>query len=369
MAGNAINWRKPNAGPYKGQVVYVSQNRMNPAQLRTMQSLQGYGSTKGMTNGQTINYMLANGFLSPMPKPAGVAQAGGAIVPKPVKTRQPRTPKPVATPTPSAQPMDMVKANTLYQKGLDDYNARIGPSTGGYIPLGRLYTAQGFHAKPDVLDKAAIDSYVAKGEIQVFRGTEGIGKTAAEKDAYSKAYRDGAEHYPGFGIYGNGTYTAGPNGGGIATASAYTNGSGTILRMTIKADAKIATYSDMEAQRTADLTTLKASPAFARSQATIDAANARYYKEQQTYMNTSLPQSVRNAARNRQQQAYRVVAALEQRQIKQFRTAVYQDAGSYAVAKGYDVIHAESAGYYVILNRGATRVQNKSLPGSKRTYP
>jgi hypothetical protein len=71
--------------------------------------------------------------------------------------------------------------------------------------LAEIYEAQGFHGRPEVLPEAEMDARVASGWVEVWRG---FGKVGADSQAeYLEAFRSGSEHYPGLGIWGNGTYT------------------------------------------------------------------------------------------------------------------------------------------------------------------
>ena len=73
--------------------------------------------------------------------------------------------------------------------------------------LAEIYEMQGFHARPEVLTELEMDHRItAEGWQQVWRG---FGKVGADRQSeYLEAFRSGEEHYPGLGIYGNGTYSA-----------------------------------------------------------------------------------------------------------------------------------------------------------------
>lgn len=70
-----------------------------------------------------------------------------------------------------------------------------------------IYALQGYHGKPEVLTELEMDHRIlAEGWEQVWRG---FGKVNANRQSeYLEAFRSGEEHWPGLGIYGNGTYTA-----------------------------------------------------------------------------------------------------------------------------------------------------------------
>lgn len=70
-----------------------------------------------------------------------------------------------------------------------------------------IYTLQGYHGKPEVLTELEMDHRItAEGWQQVWRG---FGKVNADRQSgYLEAFRSDEGHWPGLGIYGNGTYTA-----------------------------------------------------------------------------------------------------------------------------------------------------------------
>lgn len=132
-----------------------------------------------------------------------------------------------------------------------------------------LMELRGYNALPDVVSDADIDQYVADGEIELWRGTTGTSHTLD----LAEAYRSG-EHFPGGGagmMFGVGAYTAygdeahSRNSGQFSghpplrnaldfAAKRFGKGaSGVTLRMTLKADARVADfnqlYNDMRSSR------------------------------------------------------------------------------------------------------------------------
>lgn len=300
MAGNASNWVKATAGPRKGQRVYVPGYGGN---LRRMTQpgayLGAYTSASASISAYRalIQNNVNSGATGNFP-PAGVAKRGGAIAP--IAERG-------GTATQRGQPMDMQVASGLIRAAESASGDQVRTKEDGNVALTAIYTAQGFHAKPDVVTSRQLDSYVSAGETEVFRGTYG---GPGNPDIWNETFRSSDRHYAGSGIYGNGTYV-----GSLREAQGYTGGSnsGTILRMTIKADAKIGDYNVLNTQR-------------------IDEG--------------------------------RIAIA------RGDSTEAYVDVGAYAAAKGYDgyVVPgsrgASLTDYHVILNRAAVRVQDTSLSGS-----
>ena len=345
MAGNASNWHKPVIGHYKGQVVYVAKGKLTPGeQAQLAMARQQYGA---LPDTALITGLIGFGTIKPQARPLGVAQ-GSALA-----TAVPR-PGTTGTPTPHAQEMDMKAASNAFLSKPPNYTAEMGLRY-----LASVYAAQGYNAKPDVLTKADIDAYVAKGERELFRGTYGAGN---DPDAHSEAFRSGAVHYAGNGMYGNGTYT-----GSYMDANAYAGGkgNGTIIRMTIKSDAKVGTYSGINSLRQAEHDAIVDSPRYARYE------NALLDLSRQKSTILLLPKT--RSARIKADRDAKVAALdaryerVRARRDKEMPVAIYRDVGSYAAAKGYDAYAIRGTGvtrgttYHVILNRGAVRVQDTSL--------
>jgi hypothetical protein len=97
----------------------------------------------------------------------------------------------------------------------------------------QIYKKQGFHKKPDVVSDEVFQTI--EGETQ-YRGiveTRGNGEL-------KRLFKEGPSHYPGTGIYGNGTYiTPAPR-----VARAYSS-SDSLLNMKIKPSAKSVEYMDI----------------------------------------------------------------------------------------------------------------------------
>jgi hypothetical protein len=205
-----------------------------------------------------------------------------------------------------------------------------GATAKGDQQAAHLMELRGYNAHPDVVSEAEMDAYVDDGEIEVFRGMVG---TSAALDL-AEAYRTG-KHYPGgdsaamFGVGAYAAYGVDPNPRG-SYSSAYFHGhkdgldfaqknygagsTGVMLRMTIKADARVAEFDELYTAMRAD-----------------------------------------------RDPVVRKMAAMGKRGV-----------GHYAIYKGYDVIRKSGAyrsgkrgnnwqgGFLVILNRSAMRVSDKN---------
>ena len=180
-------------------------------------------------------------------------------------------------------------------KGENTYHASI--------PLAAIYRLQGFDGLPTVSTKAEIDKAVKNGEIELFRGVAPVSK-APSSNQMAEDFRNGT-YYAGDGIYGYGTYSAynqGAHQRAFATAQGYAGTNGTIMRMTLKADARVIDSRQ------------------AHSNMLSEASNW-----QRANPGKPLP-------------------------------VVYSNEGMWAAAKGYDALKATSG--VVVLNRTAVRVQD-----------
>ena len=362
MAGNASNWYKPTRGPLKGQTVYARVAGMNQTDRTILTTI---AQARGTNLRVTMLEQLNRGYVTPQTAPAGAARSPREIAAAQAEAQAKAARAAAAqgtrgTPTPHAQPMDLDRANDLIRASLVGKNYNDRDSTVGYFGLNAIYTAQGFHAKPDVLTKKQIDAYVAKGERELYRGTSA--DASGNPDGHSEAFRSGAVHYAGNGIYGNGTYT-----GSLLETQAYVGGStsrGRILRMTIKADANVGQYYTLNSQRINEYDAVQESPRYRRYDAAVR-------KLQDEFARVMKPKYRDPAKAAQQAAAGRALGARMQkirvRQDREVPTAIYHDVGAYAAAKGYDAYEVRGTGgngsvnFHVILNRGAVRVQAESI--------
>jgi len=256
--------------------------------------------------------------------------------PKPVKPPKPPKVSPaIANKITQGSPMSdddiLAKFGDAYAANPKQFATR---SAGGDALLGALFAHHGFDGKPDVVSPSEMDKYVTTGkELEAYRGV-------SDGQGFDQAYMQG-KYYPGYGIYGNGTYVAGakkgnPNGA-KEVAGSYSNnyGQGAVMRLSIKKGAKIGKYSDLNNEA---------------GQAEARVTSEIYKVRNQLYTVPSSDPSY---------------AGLQRREsdLKLLRE-VYSNAGRYAASQGYDVIKVDRAAspqstYHVVLNRTATRVSTK----------
>lgn len=180
----------------------------------------------------------------------------------------------------------------------------------GDVRMEMLAQAQGFDAKPQVVDENALEKYASENNVPIlYRGVT--------NQQYAEEFKDG-KYWAGKGLLSNGTYTAydpttiekrGVESTGKNVASQYTGQNGTIMKMCLDKDAKIVNYEDLEKEM---------------------AAWHREYQETGKDFN------------------YRVSNMLS-------------DPGKFAMAKGYDAIDVRNEemknwGMMIILNRGKVKV-------------
>ena len=189
------------------------------------------------------------------------------------------------------------------------------PNALGDVSLGAIYERQGFNELPQVIPREEFDQMRRESsEAQfIYRGIADTAQRSAAE--MTEQYRSG-EHYPGYGIYGNGTYTTTDR----STAMVYTrsptaaeNGidlQRNILDMMVNPNAKIGTLQEVE--------------------------------------------SLQNRLWDRVSELAKIDASIN----KQAWTRVVQDPGRAAALMGYDGYTAvrKAETYYVVLNRSAVTV-------------
>lgn len=196
--------------------------------------------------------------------------------------------------------------------------------------LGRIYEKQGFNAKPTLLSKEDFDKEIGRGKhIEVFRGV-------TEK-AHADDFKTGDTHYPGKGIYGNGTYTSDQ----IDTANKYANAlnaNGAVMRIGLRKDAKIIDYNELRDEMMANqVGLLNYNPiTVARKQGEKNGWSDKKITEEFTRL------------------------SLEKHELEKKANKIFADDGRYAALRGYDAIQAtfqRGESYYIILNRGKLIVE------------
>lgn len=329
MAGNAINWKKISQGPRKGQRVYVNTQTI----FGNVQAAIGGRAIPLPANfsqlvqqGDSWALMMVNDYGGT--GPTGMAQKRFAY------------PTPITAPG-ATKTLTGDEAITAMRQGQATIDGRVAGTRG----LAGVYAAMGYNGKPDVISKRDMDRYVKAGERELFRGTKG---TRGKPDANSEAFRSGAVHYAGRGVFGNGTYA----GKTISVAAPYSGsrGQGTVIRMTIKKGAKIGKYNELNADRIKMHDAVKADPKY---KPLFDEAD-RLQKAM----------DVHPVGSPAYQKAQLASVAHDAKIVAQTPIAVYRDVGVYAASRGYDGYESGFTGlgtYYIILNRAAVRVQDTSI--------
>lgn len=175
--------------------------------------------------------------------------------------------------------------------------------------LQELFKAQKFHGKPEIVSEKDLDDYVKAGERELYRGLTDA--------TFVDQFMNG-DLYAGFGVYGNGTYTA-YGEKAVRTAAEYATENGAAMRMTLRKDAKVAKYHEIREEAIAET-------------------------ERLTELMSSASDDNKLAE----------LAALQ---------TIASDIGRYATSKGYDAVDVEAMEYLVVLNRTALRVQDKTFTG------
>jgi hypothetical protein len=82
----------------------------------------------------------------------------------------------------------------------------IGPDRyeGPDQALGEIYQMQGFHARPEVVSDQELSRRIEQdGWVEMWRG---FGAEVAGGVEHHEQFRDSEQHWPGIGVFGNGTY-------------------------------------------------------------------------------------------------------------------------------------------------------------------
>lgn len=215
----------------------------------------------------------------------------------------------------------------------DPWKARTGKTDGGEdgdIKLGYLNEMQGYDRPPTVVD--SVDELIANGWEETWRGV--AAPPGYTGPSYATQFREG-DFFPGYGIYGNGTYTAlgkrrGTLGGvdwadtdfdpmpGIEIAEGYSDLStrgGEIMRMAVNPNGRFIDSRDLNAE--------------------IKGLRDRVINGEATPGET-----------------YSFVLAGD-------------DPGRYATLLGYDGIIVSERGFLVVLNRTLVAVERKNYAPSR----
>jgi len=145
-------------------------------------------------------------------------------------------------------------------------------SSGGNRLLGSVYADQGFDGLPNVISAAEADRLAKLGQEELWRGISSEDEPRPVSELMEE-FRSGV-YYPGYGMYGDGTYTASGRKG-METALTYGDGeSSNVLRMVLRPDARVISYDDLIALRDQQETELLRS---ARTRAEKDAIAEMLY--------------------------------------------------------------------------------------------
>lgn len=294
----------------------------------------------------------------------GVAGAAKAIAKKAVKaattaspaTKVPRTPrKSNAKSKPAAsKPKHDADGQSVYRPGrdisdsaaYDRISAKLNNKRFGEDPaLAEVLDQQGFNGHPHVVSRDEFDRQVAEGAVtEVWRGLNGPDGVAHD---YAEAYRSG-EHFPGVGVYGNGTYVAYERADADRSAGRWEPGStsGVMLRIGLRSDARVISIEELRALHKKD----------ARQHA-AGVARAAELDEQ-------MRRAAERATTTEQRIAIYAEFGAKKAQALGDRYLASRDIGRFAALLGYDAIDirgGQGGDQMVILNRTAAVVQEDDL--------
>jgi hypothetical protein len=260
MAGSASNWFKPNAGPLKGQAVYLSKAQQGQVVQAIMNAVGGKAAPpdpRGM-----VSRLLDRGTTMASPsvklawnlanseRPAGVAQAA------------PKTaPAPVSAPAQAALAPDKAMARFLTAIA-DSYSGKqrlagYDDDWSGDHDLYAMTQIQGFHGAPKAVTRAEMDALISGGSEELWRGVQtATGDGGGERSGLELAqmFLSGGGYYAGYGIYGGGTYFAStqdsdsPRAGKLVAKDYARGAGGALVRATLAPGANIADFDKLKRQ-------------------------------------------------------------------------------------------------------------------------
>lgn len=121
------------------------------------------------------------------------------------------------------------------------------PNTGDPM-LGEIYERQGYHTQlPEVVTRDELDRAVAQGWTRLSRGVKPAFMNTTNiyvvpAGELTRQFRSGDHHFPGQGIYGNGTYTTTNRDTANAFAEYQADG---VLDMALSPDARVIEYDNL----------------------------------------------------------------------------------------------------------------------------
>jgi hypothetical protein len=210
--------------------------------------------------------------------------------------------------------------------------------------LAAIYTAQGFHAKPQVVDQDEFDGMAQRGEIvPLYRGVQSLRSDPDEAtaDQIADDFRNGDIHYAGFGVYGNGTYASPSAHMAYDYGKTTSTRDGHLLRMALRPDARVVDFEQLRAEQQAAT------------------HSGRYQVMTQQVLDSSDELTPERLA------AFREASERMRDSHDPDWEGLIGDMGRYAAMRGYDAIIAsfdmlsERYREVVILNRGAVIVDRE----------
>lgn len=215
------------------------------------------------------------------------------------------------------EPQEMASGKVLnadnseaYRNIVNNPDALKRKTDAGDVTLSELLKEQGFDGKPRVVTSAEMDALIKNGWSESFRGVTDT--------KFTNQFRDG-DLYAGYGVYGNGTYSAYGGDKALSTARKYAGVDGGVMRMALNPNAKVIDFEDLSKMYDDDW---------------YDDISARIGK-------------AAGEAKKRLQAELNMNIAMDKS----------------GVLNGYDAIRVPNEQYYVILNRTSVAVQNVDIPG------
>jgi hypothetical protein len=197
--------------------------------------------------------------------------------------------------------------------------------------LGQIYQAQGYHGRPRVVSREEMDRLVGQGWVEIWRGHAGVATSVEQASERTEMYRSGDQHYPGQGIYGNGSYF-----GPLRRAREYAKFDVVAFRRDFPGD----------------------SGSFEAADAAFDDPHGPYWHG---LTRAVLPPDARVIDKQDAVAFYREHIGRASREERSDRQWVLADLGRASALRGYDAIRVETGNgdevYYVVLNRSILVVQ------------
>lgn len=201
---------------------------------------QGYVPTdseikaiKGEISGAPFRKTLRNNYMNAQSIDSAAEFARRQAAGQKLTAPEYNTAKNTASKLPPKSISDIQGANSSWQtRNSQDPNGKGDPL------LFAIYQHQGFNGKAKVVPPHIFDDMVkAEGARVLFRGLH--------SEVRSSQFRE-RDHFGGFGVYGNGTYTSPDWGTAVSYATDQGKGSGLNMRVALRPGARITTYAAMQ---------------------------------------------------------------------------------------------------------------------------